>query len=326
MTKFILPLVRLGAAALLALAAPAFAQDLPANKPIRVIIPTAPGGQPDIISRMVSDPWSRLLGQPVVVENIAGSGGVAAIQTVQAAPPDGTMIFVGDAAHWAISPALRPKQATDFLKIFTPIRQTHQTSIVLVVNNNLPVTNVKELIAYMKANPGKLNYGSAGVGSVHHLTSEAFKHYFGVDAVHVPYKTSAQALTPLQAGELGMLFSGLATVTSFVKAGRVRLIAMSNRARTPLMPELVPIAESTNTDFDYGSAAAMFVRVDTPAPIVQKLWAALDKAFQMPDIQQKLTQQNIEFIKTSTPASTLEMVKADIPRWANAAKWAGAQE
>lgn len=321
---------RLGivAAALAAvlLAAGAAAQEYP-SRTVRVIIPTSPGGQPDVISRIVSEPLSRLLGQPVVVENIAGSGGVAAIQTVQSAAADGHTMFVADAAHWAISPALRPKVATDFLKIFTPVRQTHQTSIVLVVNNNLPVNNVRELVAYMKANPGKMNYGSAGVGSVHHLTSEAFKHYFGVEAVHVPYKTSALAITPLMAGELGMLFSGLATVSAHVKSNRIRLIGLANKRRTPLMPDIVPISETLGQpEFDYGSAAAMVVRVGTPAAFIAKLADNINRVFAMPDVQQRLTNNNIEFIPVSTPESTLEMIRADIPRWANAAKWAGAQE
>jgi len=324
--KFSLHGLREGAAILLLAAAGlAVAQEFP-TKPIRVIIPTAPGGQPDAVSRILTEPMTKILGQPFVVDNIAGSGGVAAIATAQAAPADGHTIFVADAAHWAISQALRPKQATDFLKIFTPIRQTHQTSIVLVVNNSLNVNNLQELVALIKANQGKFNYGSAGIGSVHHLTMEAFKNAFGLEIVHVPYKSSSLALPAIVSGELQMMFAGLASITPFVKTNRVKVIALANKKRTPLAGNITPVAESGAPDFDFGSAAAMFVRVGTPPAVIAKLAAAFDKAYAIPEVTARMTANNIEFVAQSSPESTLEMVRADIPRWAAAAKFAGAAE
>jgi len=301
----------------------ASAQEFP-NKPVKILIPTSTGGQPDTINRIIGDAMARVLGQPYLVENQPSAGGVGAINNLIAAPADGYLLFAGDAAHWSIGPALRPKTAIDILKNLTPVRLTHTTSIILVTHPAFPAKTVQELVAEVKANPRKYAYGSAGIGSVHHLGMEAFKAAHGLDILHVPYKSSGQALPAMIGGEIAMMFTGMSSATSFLRSNRLKPIGIVNRDRARAMPDLPTIAETTGpADFDYGSAGAVFAKAGTPQAVIDKLVDAYNRVFSMPEIAERLTKANIEFVPNTTQAKTLQFIREDIPRWANAVKVAG---
>jgi tripartite-type tricarboxylate transporter receptor subunit TctC len=320
----LLLIARIGAAfAAAAACASALAQDYP-NRPVRVIVPYTTGGQPDIHGRILTPSLGNLLGQSFVLENIPGAGGVAAASAVMSAPADGHAIFLGDSAHWAINPALRPKQPNEFVKNFTPVRMIHTTSVALVVNAAMPVANLKDFLSLVKGKPDTYTYGSAGIGSIGHLTMEAFKAVFGLSILHVPFKSSGQALPAIVGGDVNMIFSGLPAVTGFAKAERVKILGVSTMNRTRLAPNVPSISEFGFPDFDYAGGGAFLVRTGTPRPVIDKLVAALDKTYTLPDVIARLNANNIEFLPQATPESTMATIRADIPRWAAAVKASGA--
>ena len=299
-----------------------FSQEYP-SRPVRFIIIAAPGGQPDLLARILAPNLTQLLGQPFIVENLPGAGGIAAMNAVMAAPADGHVLLISDSSLWAINPALRPKQPNDFLKNFLPVRMTHTTSVALVVSSTMQVNTLQEFLAIVKSRPGAFSYASAGIGSIHHLTMEAFKGSFGLDIVHVPYKSSGQALPPIVSGELAMMFAGLPSLTPFVNAGRLKVLAVSTKARTRLAPNLPTIAESGAPDFDYAGGGAVLVKTGTPRSIIDRLVVTFDKTYATPEVITRLNANNMEYIAQSTPEHALEIIRADGPRWAAAVKLAG---
>lgn len=299
------------------------AQDFP-SRTIRIIVPSTPGGQPDLISRILAEDVSKTIGQPVVVENIPGAGGVAAMATVLAAPADGHILFTGDAAHWAINPALRPKQPNDFLKKFLPIRATHTSSLMLVVDAALPINNLEEFLKLVRSKPGDLTYGSAGVGSIHHLTMEAFTAALGLNIRHIPFKSPSQALPAIASGNVTMMFSAISAVTPFLQTNKVKVLAVSTKNRSRLVPQLPAIAEFGVPDFDHAGGAAILVRVGTPVAVINKLASAFDKAYASPDVISRLNAAKIDYIAQSTPEAAMEQIKSDITRWAAVVKRSGA--
>ena len=301
------------------LASPVPAQEWP-QKPVRIIVPTAAGGQPDIVSRVLAQSLTGALGQPFLVENIASAGGITAITTLLRAPADGTNVLVGDASHWAIAPALQKKLPYDPVKDFAAVRQITTTSLILVVSSNLPVNSTAELVAWVRARPGATSYGSAGIGSIHHLLMETFKAGLGLDMLHVPYKGSGQSLPALVGGQVTMLLTALASVQGFAKDGRVKILGVTTKARSPFAPNVPPMADAGLPDFDYPGGAGFIVRAGTPPAIVERLAAATDRAVNAPEAVAHFRQLGIEHVAVSTPQSFAELIRQDVPRYARMAK------
>jgi len=310
-------------AALTCMSGVARAQDYP-TKPVRLVVPYATGGQPDVHGRILAQALGTELGQSFIVENIPGAGGVQAVNNVLAAPADGYAIFLGDAAFWAINPALKPKQSNDFIKNFAPVRMIHVTSVALVINNAVPANTLQEFLALVKSKPGVYSYASAGVGSISHLTMEAFKAAHGLNILHVPYKSSGQALPAIVGGEVPIIFSGLPAVSSFVKAGRLKVLAVSTRNRTKLAPDVPAVAEIGAADFNLQSGGALLVKTGTARAIIERLARAVDKAYTQPEAISRLNAASIEFVPSSTPEALAEQIRVDIQRWTAAVKASGA--
>ncbi len=299
------------------------AQDFP-NRPVKIIVPYAAGGQPDTLARVLAQSLSIQWNQPVIVENIPGAGAVSAVTALMNAPADGHTLFTADAGHWAINPALRRRQTYDFLRDFTAVRVTHNTSLVLVVNSSLGVSTWQELINLLKSKPGVYSYGTSGIGSVHHLAMEMFKSAFGVDILHVPFKSTSQSFPAALSGQISMALTALGSVSQYTKDPRVKIIGVTTKNRTKLAPHLQALSELGQPDFDYGGGGAMIVRNGTPRAIVDKLAVALDKAFATPEVVQRMNATEIEFVPVSTPEAALERIRGDIPRYLNAVKVANA--
>ena len=310
-----------GMVALLLPLHPASAQDNSART-LRILVPTAPGGQPDIVSRLLAPQIGALLNQSVVVENLVGAGGIPAINALLRAPADGATLLIGDASHWAIAPALKKVLPYDPVKDFAAVRQITTTSLILVVPSNLPVNSVRDLIALVKARPGQFNYASTGIGSIHHLIMETFKAEAGLDLLHVPYKGSGQSLPALVGGQVTMLLTALASVQGFARDGRVKILGVTTRARSPFAPDIAPIADAGLSDFDFPGGTGFLVRAGTAGAQIERLAAATDQAINAPDAVARFRQLGIEHVATSSPRALAELIRADVPRYARMARLA----
>ncbi len=292
------------------------AQEYPI-KPVRILVPYPAGGQPDLISRTLGQSLSSQLGQPFVTENIPGSGAIAAVNNFMASPPDGYTLFQGDAGMWAVGPALRKSVPYDFWKEFTPIRQTHTTTLLLATGPSMPpVKDFNELLALVRAKPGHYSYGSAGIGSIQHLTMEALKHAYKLELLHVPYKSGASAMPALIGGQINMMITAFSTVASFSKGpnSRINMVAVTTRSRSPVEPNLPSVSEYGVADFDYGSGGALLARAGTPPAVINRLAAALDKAFASSEVINRMKALNIEYREKATSESTAAYIRADIKR------------
>ena len=302
--------------------APAFADaaaDAWPSKPVRVVVPFPSSGATDLISRVIAQRVSQDLGQQFVIDNKPGAGGtIGAAEGVKAAPDGATLLFTTSSTH-AISPHLMPRLAYNVEKDFTPIAHVADAASVLLVTPSLPVKNVQELIAYAKANPGKLNYATSGNGTIVHLNALEFSARAGVKLTHVPYKGTAQSITDLVAGQVHILFDSIPTGMPHVTSGRLKALAVTSLQRSSLAPELPTIAEtlpgySSVTWFGVYGPAGM-----NPA-LVSKINAAFNKAIQNPEVATALAKLGAEPAKPGTPAQFHSMVKADSARWAKVIK------
>jgi tripartite-type tricarboxylate transporter receptor subunit TctC len=302
----------LAVAPALALPAWAHAQAYPSHA-IRYIVPVAAGGGNDFIARTVVERWGRLLGQGFVVDNIGGGGGAIASQVVAKAAPDGYTLMQGYVATHATSPATRKLQY-DPIKDFTPIGMIGGTPNVLVVNAALPVQDLKQFIAFARANPGKLNYGSAGVGSLTHMTMELFKQALGVFIVHVPYRGIAPAFTDLLGGQTQAMFPGLAAAMPHIRSGRVRPLAVTGATRHALLKDLPTLIESGLPGFDavqwYGSVGP----AGLPESMVTLLNQTLNQTLEAPDMTDKLSAEAVQTMPMS-PGQFADYIRADLARW-----------
>ncbi len=283
------------------------------SKPLRYIVPVAAGGGNDFIGRTVTERWGRQLGQTFVVENIGGGGGAIASTTVARAAPDGYTLMQGYVATHATSPATR-KLNYDPIKDFTPVGMIGGTPNVLVVPATLPVNDLKQFIAHVRSNPGKLNYGSAGVGSLTHMTMELFKQAIEGFIVHVPYRGIAPAFTDLLGGQTQAMFPGLAAAMPHIRSGRVRPLAVTGAARHPLFKELPTLIESGFPGFDavqwYGAVGP----AGLPPEVVKLLNDTLNKTLAEADMREKLSAEAVELMPMS-PAQFAEYMRADLARW-----------
>jgi tripartite-type tricarboxylate transporter receptor subunit TctC len=313
----------LGAAFALLAAGVAGAQSWPA-KPIRWIVPFAPGGTTDILARTISDKLTIALGKPVIVENNPGAGGgVGAVQTAKAAP-DGYTIMGGTISTHAINASLYKTLPYDPIKDFTPITLIARVPNLLVVNPDVPAKNVKELIALMKANPSKYTFASSGNGTSQHLSGELFKSMAGVDMQHIPYKGSPAALQDVVSGQVTMTFDNITTAWPLAKAGKLRALAVTTAKRSPIAPDVPTLAEAGLAGYEIGSWQGVFAPAGTPVDVVKRLNTEIVKIINMPDVREKLVGLGAEPVG-NTPDEFAALVKSEVVKWAAVVKQSGAR-
>lgn len=310
----------------LSLSAHCAAQAYP-SKPLRWIVPFPPGGPTDTFSRAAAQKLSDLFKQPVVVENRAGAGAAIGMEALAKSAPDGYTIGLSTTGSHAINPHLYSKLAYDPVKDFAPITLAISYVNVLVVNPSLPIQTAADLVAYAKANPGKVSFGSAGNGSSNHLFGELLKSLTGAPMQHVPYKGSLPALTDVIAGNLTFMFDILNVSGPQMRAGRVRGIAVASARRTPYFPELPTLTESGIKGFEEAGADLWFgimAPAGTPKAIVSKLNEALITGLRSPEMRERIRAQSLD-LWTSTPEEFAAVLKADLARWGKVVKASGAR-
>jgi tripartite-type tricarboxylate transporter receptor subunit TctC len=307
------------AGVLLAVTTAAAAQDYP-TKPIRMIIPFPPGGSNDVVGRLFAQHLSEKLGKQIVVDNRGGAGGVIGTETAAHAPHDGYTLLVISLAH-AVNPWLY-KLPYDPIKAFEPISTLGSGPNVLAVNPQLPVHNVKELIALAKAEPGKLQYASAGVGSFQHLGAELFKLEAHVNMLHVPFKGGGPAMIDVMGGHTKLLFSSLVQTTPHIKSGKLRAIATGGAKRSPVLPDVPTVSESGVPGYLGVNWWGLVAPAGTPAPIIAKLHAAVVAAQDSPDLQKQFATQGAEVMKMSSAEFGKFMV-SEMAKWQRVVKEGG---
>ena len=303
--------------ATLAVSAPGQAQTYP-TKPIRVISPWAPGGPAEGLARVVTTKMSEGLGQPIVIESKPGANGTIGTAFVAKSAPDGYTILLSHLGPTAISPALQKDLPYDSLKDFEPIAQVVAGPTLLVVRNDLPVQDVKQLVAYAKANPGKLSYGSVGVASTTHLAGELLNMLAGIDTVHIPYKGSTPIVVDLMGGRVDMAFIGISGSIQQAKAGQIRALAISTLKRSPNFPE-IPAVSETVPGFELNSWYGMMAPAGTPKPIVNRLQQELAAALKKPDVVEWMKQNGLDPVG-STPEEHAAHIRAELAKWAKIVK------
>ncbi len=300
------------------LAAPAFAQSPYPNKPIRYIVPVAPGGGSDFVGRTVTERWGQALKQTIVVDNQSGGGGTVACQATARAAPDGYTLMQGYVATHGTSPATR-RLPYDAIKDFTPVGMIGGTPNVLVVNASVPAQDLKGFVAYLKANPGRLSYGSAGPGSLTHLTMELFKQQVNSFIVHIPYRGIAPAFTDLIGNQTQAMFPGLAAAVPHIRSGRVKPLAVTGLVRHPLFKDLPTLDESGFKGFDAQQWYGVVGPAGMPAAVVKQLNDTLASVLAAPELREKLSIEAVE-PTPMTPEQFGSFMRADIERWTQIAK------
>jgi tripartite-type tricarboxylate transporter receptor subunit TctC len=298
------------------------AQTYPA-KPVRMIVAFPPGGPTDIVARVIAQQLSMQMGQQVVVDNKPGAGGNIAAEQAARALPDGYTIFYNTSAI-VIGPALYAKVNYDTLKDYAPVVLTAAIPMVLMVNPALPPKNVREFIDLAKAQPGKLNYGSSGTGTITHLASAMFSTQAGIQTQHVPYKGSAPALIDLAAGQVQFMTDTINTGLPYIKDGRMRGLAVTSLKRSAVLPDLPTFDESGLKGFDAAAWQGIVVPAGTPSEIINKLNAETNRALQNADVRAKLAAQGSDTLG-STPAEYAAYIRTEMPRWTKAVKDSGAK-
>ncbi len=303
---------------------PARAQPYPA-KPIRIVVPYPAGGGIDVLSRLIGARLAQRFNQSVVIENKPGAGTIVAAESVARATPDGHTLMVTTDATISINPHLYAKLPYDPVKDFAPITQLVFLNQLLVAHAALPVSNLKELIAYAKAQPGKLNYASYGIGSQPHLAMGIFKSQSGTDIVHVPYKGIPQAVPAAIAGEVQLTFSGAASTQAHIKAGRLKALAIGGAARLSLMPEVPTFAEQGFGDVPANAWFGLFAPAGTPREVIATLHTEVTRILKEPEfLQKEIAAKGYELV-ASTPEEFAVFLAADTRRNAQAVKISGAR-
>ena len=320
---------RLAAAALaataLAVTTVQAADNFPSH-PVQMIIPFAAGGPTDIVGRIMSAKMGEILGQTFVVEDRAGAGGNIGAEFVAKGTPDGYTLLFATVSTNAINPGLYKHMPYDAVKDFAPVARVGVTPTLLLVNPSMGVTDLKSLIALLKANPNKYNYGSSGVGSILHLCGEEFKAMAGgLDITHVPYKGSAPMDTDLLGGQITMAFDATPTALPLAQSGKLRALGAGMLKRLAAMPDLPTLDEQGLKGFECYTWNAILAPAGTPQPIIAKLNAAANKALADPQVINSLKKAGIDPTPGSTPATTADFVKAELAKWAPIIKASGAQ-
>ena len=311
-------LLGLAAAACLPLAA--WAQAYP-NKPITLLVPFPPGGPTDLVARVLAKKMSEQMSQSIVIDNKPGANGNIAAVAAAKAPADGYTVLYNTSSI-TLSPALYKNLAYDVQRDLAPVALTAVVPLALVVNPGVPVNNVREFIAYAKANPGKLSYGSAGNGNVTHLAAFQLVRHHDIDATHVPYRGSAPADVDLVAGQIQFMTDTINSVMPFVKDKRLKLLAMTTSQRMSLFPEVPTLGETVMPGFEAGAWQGIMVPANTPKAVVQRLNAEINKALQSAEVKERLALQGAEPLG-STPEEYGAYVKKELARWAAVVKATG---
>jgi tripartite-type tricarboxylate transporter receptor subunit TctC len=293
--------------------ASARAQDYPV-RPVKVIVPTPPGGPVDVIARITANYLQNTLGQAFVVENRAGAGNTIGSKDAADAAPDGYTLLYTAASGQVIAPLLHPDAGYDPLKSFDPIALVGESSNILVVNPSVPAKTVAELVAYAKANPGKVNFSSGGIGVLPHLIGEMFKAQAGIDIVHVPYKGGGPSITDLIAGNVQMTFEGTAVLLPLIQSGRLRALAVTTPKRIPQLPDVPTMIESGFPNFVSASWTGLLAPAHTPEPVITKLNATVNQGLKTPELISALERLSNAPLG-GTPADFTTVIKADLGKW-----------
>lgn len=298
------------------------AQDFP-TKPVRFIVPFSPGGLSDTVARLIGQQLSSTWSHPVVVDNRPGASGIIASELVAKSPADGYTLLIADPQHLAINPAMYSKLPYNPIRDFAPVTLAAYGPLFLVAHPAVEADSLPELIRLAKAKPGQLAYGSAGSGSVHHLTMESLKASLGLDIVHVPYKGAAQAVPALVSGQVALTFSALPSLAPHVKAGKAKILAVSTGMRSPLAPEVPTIAELAIPGFDFAGQIGIVTPAATPRDVIARLNTDIVKVLKQPTIVAKMAGLGIDPVGNS-PGEFAAIIRADTEKYARAVKLSGA--
>jgi tripartite-type tricarboxylate transporter receptor subunit TctC len=310
------------ALAMCGIGADALAEGYP-NKPIRLVVGFSPGGAADVVARSIGEGLGHALGQPIVIENRAGAGSSIAAENVAHSAPDGYSMLIASPAGISVNPALNPKlnyRPGDLL----PITQVSASPLLIVVNPSTGITSVSELIAAAKKAPGKLNYATSGIGSAPHFGAVQFSKITGIEMVHVPYKGGGQAVLSVVAGETQLTFATPPSVLPMVRAGRLRVLAVTNHDRSPLMPEVPGMAEAGVPEFSIAFWYGFFVPTGTPSDIVRKLFDATTTAAQRPEFKAALAREGTEVALSRSPEDFAAFLSENAKFWLRLVKESGA--
>ena len=307
----------------LAVAAPAPAQSFP-SRPVRFVVPFAPGGSTDTLARTMGVKLADALGQQVVVDNRTGGNGDIGRMIVARAPADGHTIVLGYIANLAIAPSLQSKMPYDPVKDYAPIIQPASSPNVLTAHPSVQARNLKELIALAKAAPGKVNFASTGVASVGHLTGELINSLAAIKMTHVPYKGSGQAVTDILGGHVQVMFSGFSSTLHHIKSGKLRALAVTGPKRSPALADVPTIAEQGFPGVEATAWYGVLAPAGTPKPVVMRLHGELVKILKLPDVVQKLDGLGFEIVG-STPEQFGAYIKSEIKKWEKVVKASGAK-
>jgi tripartite-type tricarboxylate transporter receptor subunit TctC len=300
------------AAAACALPTSTPAQNYPA-KPVRIVVPFAPGGV-DVTARLIADRLTATLGQPFIVENRPGAGGAVGAKMVTSAEPDGYTLMFSTPGPVVVSPLINRNAGYDTLKNLAPVAIVSQSPLLLVIHAAVPVKTVQELVAYAKANPGKVHYPSPGFGTQPHLVGEMFKSMTGLDIVHVPYRGSAPAITDLLAGQMQIYFDNFANVLQHVESGKLRAIAVTGDARSPQLPDVATMRESGFGDIAATYWNGLLAPAGTPAAIVTRLNTAVNQALAAPEVHAALKKLGSD-PKSGTSQAFASFIAEEVQRW-----------
>ena len=309
-------------AAVSSLAGTVHAQAYP-NKPVRFMVGFPAGaGSSDVSARAIAAKLSERLGQPVIVDNRSGAGGIVGVDAIAKAPPDGYTIGFGGTGSLAVSPTLLPSMPYDSLKDLAPLTLSTILPQLVVVRADLPVQSLNDLVAYAKARPGQVTFGTSGTGTSQHLAGAMINLIAGIDLAHVPYKGSLPAVTDLIGGQIPLAIIDLATVRSFIKAGRIRVLGMTSAKRTILAPEIPTVSESGVPGVDAPTWFGILTTAGTPPDVIAKLNSELVATLKSPDVRDKLMAAGIEPM-SSTPEEFATLIRTDLERYARLIKSSG---
>ncbi len=308
--------------ALAAAALPSFAQSYP-SKPVKIVVPYGVGGSADVYARYLGVKLQESLHQPVVVENRPGAGAIVGTEAVAKSDPDGYTLLMMSNTH-AVNETLVPRKPYELMRDLAPITAVSYSDLMMVVHPSVPASNVKEFIAYAKANPGKLNYASSGNGTPYHMAGELFKAMAGVDIVHVPHKGSDQARASVLGGQVQMMFDAVPTMAANAKAGKVKALATTGSKRSPVTPEVPTVAEAGVPGYESGIWLGLMAPAKTPRPVLEKLNAEVNRILASPEVKENWLKQG-----TLTMGMSIEQfdkfLREEIVKWAKVVKASGAR-
>ena len=298
----------------------ASAADWQPSRPVRLVVPFAPGGQPDVVARALAEPLSKALGQPVIVENRPGAGGNIAAEAVAKAPPDGHTLLVGTNGPLAVSPALFKSLPYDPLKDFAPITLVGTSPNLIAVNPSIGVSSLKDLVEKAKSEPGKLNFSSVGKGSISQLSMELLNSVAGIQTVHIPYNGGAPAVAALLSGDVQILSLNPTALIPQMEAGKVKVLAQTSAKRSPLIPAVPTVAESGYPGFEAGVWMAVMAPARTPSDAIHRLNSELVRIIRSPEMKERLWDRQWIDPVGSAPEAVRETIRRETAKWGAAMK------